>query len=167
MENSMENSMADSQTIIQETDLFKEMHGHFIEDLEIGMSAFYSRTVTEADIVLFAGITGDLNPVHLNHEFAKQTQFAGTIAHGMLTASLISTVVGTKLPGPGAIYMSQNTRFTAPVRAGDTITAVATVTDVNVEKRRCALDTICVRGDEVVVKGDALLLVPTRKTFAD
>mgnify|MGYP001292763687 CR=1 FL=1 len=157
--------MTDSQTFIQQTDLFKAQHGYFIEDLEIGMSAFYARTVTEADIVLFAGITGDLNPVHLNHDFAAQTQFGGTIAHGMLTASLISTVVGTKLPGPGAIYMSQNPRFTAPVRAGDTITAVATVTDVNVEKRRCALDTICLRGDELVVKGDALLLVPTRKAF--
>ncbi|MBT3330079.1 MAG: MaoC family dehydratase [Rhodospirillaceae bacterium] len=155
----------DAKSAIQATNIFKELHGHFIEDLEVGMTDFYSRTITEADIVMFAGITGDMNPVHMNREFAEQTQFGGPIAHGMLTASLISTVVGTKLPGPGAIYMSQNIRFTAPVRAGDTITAVATVTDVNVEKRRCALETICVRGDEVVVKGDALLLVPTRKTF--
>ncbi len=154
-----------SQTAMQSIDLFKEMHGHFIEDLKVGMSDFYSRTITEADIVTFAGVSGDLNPVHLNQEFAARTQFGGTIAHGMLTASLISTVVGTRLPGPGAIYMSQNLRFTAPVKAGETITAVATVTDVNVEKRRCALDTICLRGDDVVIKGDALLLVPSRTTF--
>ena len=146
-------------------DLFRELHGYFIEDLEVGMSAFYSRTVTEADIVLFAGISGDFNPLHLNRKFAEKTHFGSTIAHGMLTASLISTVVGTKLPGPGAIYMSQNTRFTAPVRAGDTVTAIARVTDVDRQRRRCALDTICVVDDEVVCKGDALLLVPTRTSF--
>ncbi len=162
----MSQNLTASQTAIQSVNLFKELHGYFIEDLEVGMSAFYSRTITETDIVMFAGISGDFNPVHLNREFAEQTDFGGTIAHGMLTASLISTVVGTKLPGPGAIYMSQNIRFTAPVKAGDTITAVATVVDLNVEKRRCALDTICLRGGEVVVKGDALLLVPTRSAFA-
>ncbi|HZD24924.1 MAG TPA: MaoC family dehydratase [Alphaproteobacteria bacterium] len=149
----------------REIDLFRELHGYFIEDLEPGMSAFYSRTVTEADIVLFAGISGDFNPLHLNREFAEKTHFGGTIAHGMLTASLISTVVGTKLPGPGAIYMSQNLRFTAPVRAGDTVTAIATVTSVDQAKRRCALDTICVADDRIVVKGDALLLVPTKAQF--
>ena len=158
--------MSEAQKALQSIDLFKAMHGHFIEDLEIGMTDFYSRTITEADIVIFAGVSGDLNPVHLNREFAEQTQFGGTIAHGMLTAALISTVVGTKLPGPGAIYMSQNLRFTAPVKAGDTITAVATVTDVNVTKRRCALETICLCGDRVVVKGDTLLMVPSRAAFA-
>ena len=162
----VENFMSEAQKALQSIDLFKAMHGHFIEDLEIGMTDFYSRTITEADIVIFAGVSGDLNPVHLNREFAEQTQFGGTIAHGMLTAALISTVVGTKLPGPGAIYMSQNLRFTAPVKAGDTITAVATVTDVNVTKRRCALETICLCGDQVVVKGDTLLMVPSRATFA-
>ena len=157
--------MSECQKAMQAIDLFKEMHGHFSEELHVGMTDFYSRTITEADIVTFAGVTGDLNPVHMNREFAEQTQFGGTIAHGMLTASLISTVVGTRLPGPGAIYMSQNLRFTAPVKAGDTITAVATVTDVNLAKRRCALETICLRGDQVVVKGDALLVVPTRTAF--
>jgi 3-hydroxybutyryl-CoA dehydratase len=145
-------------------DLSKELHGYFIEDLEVGMSDFFSRTVTEADIVIFAGISGDFNPLHLNREFAERTQFGTTIAHGMLTASYISTVVGTKLPGPGAIYLSQNVRFTAPVRAGDTVTAVATVTEVDRERRRCALDTICMVKDDVVVTGDALLLVPSRKS---
>ncbi len=146
----------------QTTDPSNDLHGYFIEDLEVGMSASYARTVTETDIVMFAGISGDVNPVHLNHEFAARTQFGGPIAHGILTASLISTVVGTRLPGPGAIYMSQNIRFTAPVKAGDTITAVATVTEVNREKRRCALETICRRGDQVVIKGGALLMVPSR-----
>jgi len=152
-----------AQERAQQIDLFAELHGHFIEDLEPGMSAFYSRTVTEADIVMFAGISGDFNPLHLNREFAEKTHFGSTIAHGMLTASLISTVVGTKLPGPGAIYMSQNLRFTAPVRAGDTVTAVATVTRVDLERRRCALDTVCMVDDTMVVTGDALLLVPSRR----
>lgn len=146
-------------------DLFKELHGYFIEDLQPGMTAFYSRTVTEADIVMFAGISGDFNPLHLNREFAEKTHFGSTIAHGMLTASLISTVVGTKLPGPGAIYMAQNLRFTAPVRAGDTVTAVATVTKVDLERRRCALDTICMVNDYLVVTGDALMLVQSRAQF--
>ena len=146
-------------------DLFKELHGYFIEDLKPGMTAFYSRTVTEADIVMFAGISGDFNPLHLNREFAEKTHFGSTIAHGMLTASLISTVVGTKLPGPGAIYMAQNLRFTAPVRAGDTVTAVATVTNVDLDRRRCALDTICMVDDHLVVTGDALMLVQSRVQF--
>jgi 3-hydroxybutyryl-CoA dehydratase len=154
--------MADAAiAIAKQINLSEELHGYFIEDLEVGMSAFYSRTVTEADIVIFAGISGDFNPLHLNREFAEKTRFGTTIAHGMLTASLISTVVGTKLPGPGAIYLSQNVRFTLPVRAGDTVTAIATVTDVDLERQRCALDTVCMVKDDVVVKGDALLLVPS------
>lgn len=146
-------------------DLHRELHGYFIEDIQEGMSAFYSRTVTEADIVLFAGISGDFNPLHLNREFAEQTRFGGNIAHGMLTASLISTVIGTKLPGPGAIYMSQNLRFTAPVKAGDTVTARAVVTEVDVAKRRCRLDTKCTVGNQVVVTGEALTMVPSRASF--
>jgi 3-hydroxybutyryl-CoA dehydratase len=143
-------------------DLQKELHGYFIEELQVGMSAFYSRTITEADIVLFAGISGDFNPLHLNREFSEQTRFGGCIAHGMLTASLISTVVGTKLPGHGAIYLGQQLRFTAPVRAQDTVTARADVIEVNREKRRCRLQTICLVGDTLVVEGEALLLVPSR-----
>lgn len=97
-------------------DLHKELHGYYIEDLEPGMSALYSRTMTEADIVMFAGISGDFNPLHLNREFSERTQFGSCIAHGMLTASLISTVVGTKLPGPGAIYLKQD--LASPRRCG-------------------------------------------------
>ena len=143
-------------------DLLEQLHGYYIEDLEVGMSAFYSRTVTEADIVLFAGISGDFNPLHLNREFAEKSMFGGCITHGMLTASLISTVVGTKLPGHGSIYMGQNLRFKAPVRAGDTVTAIARIVDVDREKRRCRLETKCLVGKRAVVEGDALMLVPSR-----
>ena len=143
-------------------DLLKELHGYFIEDLEVGQSAFYSRTITEADIVMFAGMSGDFNPLHLNREFSEKTRFGGTIAHGMLTASLISTVVGTRLPGPGAIYLEQTLKFTAPVRPGDTVTAVATIIELNREKRRCRLDTYCTAGDTLVVEGQALLMVSSR-----
>ena len=100
--------------------------GYYIEDLEAGMSAAFGKTITDADILMFAGVSGDTNPVHLNEEFALGTAFQGRIAHGMLTASLISTVLGTKLPGPGCIYLSQTLKFLAPVRAGDTVRAEVT-----------------------------------------
>ena len=143
-------------------DLYRELHGYFIEDLKVGMSAFYSRTVTEADIVLFAGISGDFNPLHLNREFSEKSRFGGCIAHGMLTASLISTVVGTKLPGPGAIYLGQSLRFTAPVRPGHTVTARAVVTEIELQKCRCRLFTNCMVSGKVVVEGEAYMLVPAR-----
>ena len=98
-----------------------DIHGYYFEDLSVGMSASYAKTITETDIVLFAGISGDVNPVHLNQEFASDTMFEGRIAHGMLTASFISTFLGTKLPGPGCIYLRQDLRFLAPVRPGDTV----------------------------------------------
>jgi len=96
-------------------------HGYYIEELEVGMTASFSKTVTEADITLFAGVSGDTNPVHLDKEFAEQTMFKERIAHGMLSASFLSTVFGTKLPGPGAIYMNQSLNFKAPVCIGDTV----------------------------------------------
>ena len=139
-----------------------ELDGYMFEDLEVGMTAIYSRTVTESDIVLFCGISGDTNPIHLDREYAARTQFGGTIAHGMLSASFISTVIGTKLPGPGAIYVSQNCRFKAPVRAGDTVRARVTITEVNMERRRIKLETTCRVGDTVVIDGDAEVLVPSR-----
>ena len=105
----------------------EEKHGYYLEDLETGMTAVYAKTVTEADIVMFAGISGDTNPVHLDALFAEQTPFKGRIAHGMLAASFISTVLGTKLPGPGCIYLGQSLKFRAPVKAGDTVTARVTV----------------------------------------
>ncbi len=135
---------------------------YYLEDLSVGMTATYARTVTDADIVLFAGVSGDTNPIHLNQEYASGTMFQGRIAHGIMTAAFISAVLGTRLPGPGAVYMSQNLRFKAPVRVGDTVTARATITDVISEKRRVALNTVCTIGDKVVVEGDALLMVPSR-----
>ena len=139
-----------------------ELHGLYLEDLAVGMTAVYAKTVTDADIVLFAGISGDVNPVHLNQEFAAGTMFEGHIAHGMLSASFISTVIGTKLPGPGAIYLAQNLKFKAPVRAGDTVLARVTVTEIIADKRRIALKTVCSVGDKVVIDGDAVIMVPTR-----
>jgi 3-hydroxybutyryl-CoA dehydratase len=140
-----------------------ELHGYYIEDLALGMSALYARTVTDADIVLFSGISGDVNPVHLNQEFASSTMFEGRIAHGMLTASFISTVLGTKLPGPGCIYLSQNLRFKAPVRAGDTVNARVTITGLESDKRKVTLVTVCTVNDAVVLEGEAKVLVPSRR----
>jgi len=135
---------------------------HYLEDMAVGMSATYAKTVTDADVVLFAGISGDVNPVHLDQEFAKNTMFRGRIAHGLLTASLISTVLGTKLPGPGCIYVRQNLRFKAPVRIGDTVRARVTITKVDEERGRVAVETVCSVGDTVVIDGDAELVVPRR-----
>ena len=140
----------------------EEKHGYFLEDMEVGMTAVYAKTITDADIVLFAGISGDTNPVHLDANFADQTAFKGRIAHGMLSASFISTVLGTRLPGPGCIYLSQSLKFLAPVKAGDTVTARVTVKDVNPDNKRILLDTICTVGGSVVVDGEALLMVSRR-----
>jgi 3-hydroxybutyryl-CoA dehydratase len=140
----------------------QEKHGYFLEDMKVGMTAVYAKTVTDADIVMFAGISGDTNPVHLDALFADQTAFKGRIAHGMLSASFISTVLGTRLPGPGCIYLSQNLRFRAPVKAGDTVTARVTVTDVNPDNKRIVLGTVCTVGDTVVIDGEALLMVNRR-----
>jgi 3-hydroxybutyryl-CoA dehydratase len=139
-----------------------ELHGLYFEDLHVGQTAIYARTLTETDIVLFAGVTGDNNPVHINEVFAQQTPFSGRIAHGMLSASFISTVLGTKLPGPGAIYLSQTMRFKAPVRAGDTLVARATVKELIAEKRRCTLTTTVSVDDKVVVEGEAIVLVAAK-----
>jgi 3-hydroxybutyryl-CoA dehydratase len=146
-----------------EAALDKELDGHYFEDLEVGMTDVYSRTITESDIVLFCGISGDTNPLHLNKDYAARTRFRGVIAHGMLPASLISAVLGTKLPGPGAIYVSQNCRFRAPVRAGDTVVARATVTELMAEKHHAHLETTCSVGGRVVIDGEATLLVPSRE----
>lgn len=144
----------------------EELHGFFFEDLHLGQTAVIARTVTEADIVLFAGISGDTNPVHINEEFAAGTMFSGRIAHGMLTASFISTVIGTRLPGPGAIYLSQTLRFKAPVRVGDTIWARATVSELLPEKRRAVLVTTVSVRNKVVLEGEATVLVPLRAAVA-
>ena len=140
----------------------REKHGYFLEDLTPGMSQAYSKTVTDADITIFAGVSGDTNPVHLDDSFAEQTIFKSRIAHGMLSASFISTVLGTRLPGPGCIYLSQNMRFKAPVKVGDTVEARVTVKEVIEEKKRVVCETVCRVGDTVVVEGEAILLVSRR-----
>ncbi|MFQ5971374.1 MAG: MaoC family dehydratase [Alphaproteobacteria bacterium] len=130
------------------------------------MTAVYAKTVSETDIVMFAGISGDDNPVHLNQEFASGTQFEGRIAHGMLTASFISTVLGTKLPGPGCVYISQSLRFRAPVRAGETVVARATISRVDRERGRVAVETVCTVGENAVLDGEAVIAVPSRPESA-
>ena len=138
------------------------MNGLFLEDLKVGQQAMFGRTVTDADIVAFAGVSGDTNPIHLHDGFARTTRFGRRIAHGMLSGSYISTVIGTKLPGPGAVYISQTMNFMAPVIAGDTITAVATITAIDDKRRRVTLKTQCLKGDTVVIDGEAVVLVPRR-----
>lgn len=139
-----------------------DTRGYFLEDLAVGMSAAYSKTVTASDIAKFAEVSGDNNPLHLDEAFAKTTRFKGRIAHGMLSAGFISTILGTQLPGPGSVYMSQSLRFTAPVRIGDTVTARAEITGIHAEKKRVTLATTCAVGDKVVIEGEALVLVPSR-----
>jgi 3-hydroxybutyryl-CoA dehydratase len=140
----------------------EEKHGYYLEDLSVGMTSIYAKTVTDADIVMFAGISGDTNPVHLDAHFADQTAFKGRIAHGLLSASFISTVLGTRLPGPGCIYMSQSLKFRAPVKSGDTVTARVTVKSVDQETKRVAVDTVCIVDDTVVIDGEAMLMVSRR-----
>lgn len=134
--------------------------GYSIDQLEIGQSASMSKTVTEADIVLFAGVTGDFNPAHVDEEYAKESMFKGRIAHGMMSAGFISAVLAMKLPGPGTIYLGQSLQFKAPVRIGDTVTATVTVTEINVDKKIVKLDTVCTVAGKPVVTGDCTMMKP-------
>lgn len=136
------------------------MMSYSINDLKPGMSYTLGKTITDADIVMFAGVSTDTNAVHLDEEFAKTLPFGGRIAHGMLSASFISAVLGAHLPGPGTIYMGQSLRFTAPVKIGDTVKTTVTVKEVNVEKKRVILDTTCRVGDKVVIEGEAKVMKP-------
>lgn len=136
--------------------------GYALEDLVVGMSASYFHTLTEADVIDFADLTGDHNPLHLDEAFAKKTRFKGRITHGMLTAAFLSTAVAI-MPGPGTIYLSQSLSFRAPVRIGDTVEAQVTVTEIDAAKKRVTLKTVCRVGDTVVLDGEALVLVPSRK----
>ena len=140
---------------------FHGLHGYFFEDLKLGMEETFSRTITDTDMRNFTGVSGDTNPMHLNEEFAKASPFKGTIVFGMLTASLISAVIGTKLPGPGCIYMNQTLKFLAPVRVGDTVYAVVTLKELQ-DKNRALFDTKCYVKDTVVLDGEALIKVPSK-----
>ena len=141
-----------------------ELNGYDIEDLEVGMTATFAKTVTEADIILFAGASGDNNAVHINEDFAKSTMFGGRIAHGMLTASVISAAIANRLPGPGVIYLSQNMTFRAPVRPGDTVHAHVSVREVNRDRGRVTLATVCKVGETAVIEGEAVVK-PTSKAM--
>jgi len=139
-----------------------------IDDLHVGDAAEMAKTVTESDITLFAGVTGDFNPVHVDAVAAERSMFGGRIAHGLLSAGFISAVIAMRLPGPGSIYLSQTLRFTKPVRIGDTVTARVEVLEVIAAKRRVRLATTCrnQRG-ESVVEGEAVVMVESREAGAD
>jgi 3-hydroxybutyryl-CoA dehydratase len=132
-----------------------------IEQFSVGQSASFSKTVTEHDVYTFAGVTGDFNPAHVDEVYASGTSFKKRIAHGMLSAGLVSAVLGTKLPGPGSIYAGQTLKFLAPVYIGDTITATATVKEVIAERRRLILTTECTNQEGVaVLSGEATIFIP-------
>ena len=134
-----------------------------IEDIEIGMSRSLTKIITDRDIEMFAEVSTDHNPVHLDDDYAQDTIFQGRIAHGMLTAGLISAVIGEQLPGHGTVYLGQTLKFMAPVRPGDLVHAQVDVTDIDHRKRRVTLDTHCRVDDTIVLKGEAVVLAPSRK----
>lgn len=134
-----------------------------IEDLEIGMVRSLRKQVTDRDIELFAEVSTDRNPVHLDDDYARDTIFQGRIAHGMLTAGLISAVIGEQLPGHGTVYMGQSLKFLAPVRPGDVVLAEVEVLEIDHAKRRVRLDTRCLIDGKPVLKGEATVLAPSRK----
>ena len=137
-------------------------NGYDIEDISVGMSAETAKTITEADILLFSAVSTDTNAVHLDEEYGKTTMFGGRSAHGMLSASLLSAVLGTRLPGPGVIYVGQSLRFKAPVRIGDTVHAKVTVKEVIAEKCRVVLDTVCTVAGKTVIEGEATVMTTSR-----
>ncbi|SMC48765.1 MaoC family dehydratase [Papillibacter cinnamivorans] len=135
--------------------------GRMIQEIQIGDKAFTEKTISETDVYLFAGITGDLNPAHVNQAEAEKTMFKGRIAHGILVSGLISTVLGMQLPGPGTIYLSQELKFTAPVRFGDTIRAEAEVIEILADKNKVRLKTTCTNQDgKTVISGEAVVMPP-------
>ena len=134
----------------------------YFDDLSLGMTETYRKEVKSSDVIGFAEITGDRNPIHLSEHFAAKTPFGSRIAHGLYTAGLISAVIGTRLPGPGAIYLSQTLNFKAPVRIGDTVEASVEVAELNPQGRRARLICRCTVGSTLVLEGEALVKVPQR-----
>ncbi|MBE0471569.1 MAG: MaoC family dehydratase [Methyloprofundus sp.] len=131
-----------------------------LEDIEVGMKAQYSQTITDADIKAFAGISGDRNPVHLDEDYATESRFKKRIAHGLMTASYFSAIFGTKIPGEGCVYVSQNLRFKRPVYIGDTVTAIIEVLRVDLEKKRVFFKTVCKVKNKIVTDGEAEIYIP-------
>ena len=140
--------------------------GYDFEDLSLGMTATFGKTITEADIVLFAAVSGDNNAVHINEEFAKTTQFGGRIAHGMLSASVISAAIAGRLPGPGTVYLGQSLQFRSPVRPGDTVEATITVVELNESRRRITLKTECRVAGKLIITGEALVMTTSKAPAA-
>ena len=138
------------------------MIGKTIQELKVGDSARFSKTITESDVYLFAGVTGDFNPAHVNEEYAKGTFFKTRIAHGMLSASLVSTAIGTMLPGPGTVYLRQELNFLAPVKFGDTITAIVEIDEIIEEKKKVRLKTYCINQENTTVLDGHALVSPPR-----
>ncbi len=134
----------------------------YFDELSLGMTETYRKEVKSSDVIGFAEITGDRNPIHLSEHFAAKTPFGSRIAHGLYTASLISAVIGTRLPGPGAIYLSQTLNFKAPVRIGDIVEATVEVAELNPQGRRAKLVCRCMVGSTLVLEGEALVKVPRR-----
>ena len=145
-------------TLILWSPSMNEQNGYDIEDLQVGMTATLAKTISEADIVLFSAVSTDVNAIHLNEEYAASTPFKGRIAHGMLSASLISAVLANRLPGSGTIYLGQSLKFLAPVRPGDTVHATVTVSELG-DKGRVTLQTTCRVKDTVVIEGEAQVKV--------
>jgi 3-hydroxybutyryl-CoA dehydratase len=137
-------------------------HGYYFEDLSVGMEASYAKTITNDDVLAFAGLSGDVNPVHLNDDFAAGTIFKQRIAHGFLTGSLFSTVLGTKLPGPGCIYLSQSMKFRAPVYIGDEVVATLRIASLDPEKARATLACASTVNGKTVLEGEAVMMVDRR-----
>ncbi len=138
------------------------MIGKTIDKIKVGDTAEFSKTVSESDVYMYAGISGDFNPAHINEAYAKNTFFKTRIAHGMLSAGFISAILGTQLPGPGAIYLKQELKFVAPVKIGDTITAKVEVIEIDLEKNRVKLNTFCTnQNNKKVIDGEAVIMPPT------
>lgn len=137
-------------------------HGYYFEDLSLGMEASYAKKITNEDVLAFADLSGDVNPVHLSDDFAAGTIFKKRIAHGFLTGSLFSTVLGTKLPGPGCIYLSQSMKFRAPVYIGDEVIATLKITSLDAEKGRATLACDCAVNGKTVLEGEAVMMVDRR-----
>ena len=134
-----------------------------INEIEIGMSESYSQTITDADVKLYAGISGDRNPVHMDEEYAEKSRYKKRIAHGMISSSFFSALFGTKLPGPGCVYVNQSLNFKRPVYIGDTVTAIITVTKIDEIKSRVYFDTVCKVKNKIVIDGQAELYIPKEK----
>ena len=134
-----------------------------IDEIKIGMSESYSQTITDADVKLYAGISGDRNPVHMDEEYAEKSRYKKRIAHGMISSSFFSALFGTKLPGPGCVYVNQSLNFKRPVYIGDTVTAIITVTKIDEIKSRVYFDTVCKVKNKIVIDGQAELYIPKEK----